>query len=199
MPERIGETWAFGYTPDYVVGVWAGNSDNEPILNIFSTSISFRAMRDTLEVLYDGRSSAAFAKPPGFRDDPLCSPESNCESDVKATADAAEKEADQTGVDAPLAPIALVTSPSGTVSGTVRLIGWAWSSSMQSYTLQVGFGAAPSSWRNLGSWRSPVQGGVLGSWSTAGFVPGQYTIRVLVQDAVAGTVASPGMTLTIAP
>ena len=196
---KIGETWAFGYTPDYVVGVWAGNSDNEPIVNIFSTSISFRAMRDTLEVLYDGRSSAAFAKPPGFGDDPLCSPESNCESDVKATADAAEKEADQTGVDAPLAPIALVTSPSGTVSGTVRLIGWAWSSSMQSYTLQVGFGAAPSSWRNLGSWRSPVQGGVLGSWSTAGFVPGQYTIRVLVQDAVAGTVASPGMTLTIAP
>ncbi len=31
---KIGETWAFGYTPDYVVGVWAGNSDNAPIVNI---------------------------------------------------------------------------------------------------------------------------------------------------------------------
>ncbi len=27
---KIGETWAFGYTPDFVVGVWAGNSDNAP-------------------------------------------------------------------------------------------------------------------------------------------------------------------------
>ena len=26
---KIGETWAFGYTPDYVVGVWAGNSNND--------------------------------------------------------------------------------------------------------------------------------------------------------------------------
>ena len=49
---KIGETWAFGYTPDLVVGIWAGNSDNAPIMNIFSTSISFRAMRDlVLEVL----------------------------------------------------------------------------------------------------------------------------------------------------
>ena len=49
---KIGETWAFGFTPDYAVGVWAGNSDNEPIVNIFSTSISFRAMRDIMLAAY---------------------------------------------------------------------------------------------------------------------------------------------------
>src|SRR5690606_21038874 len=27
----IGETWTFGYTPDLVAGVWAGNSDNSPM------------------------------------------------------------------------------------------------------------------------------------------------------------------------
>ena len=26
----IGETWTYGYTPDLVAGVWAGNSDNSP-------------------------------------------------------------------------------------------------------------------------------------------------------------------------
>jgi membrane peptidoglycan carboxypeptidase len=61
---KIGETWAFGYTPDYVVGVWAGNSDNTPVVNILSTSISFRVMRDSLQAAYGGRPSGAFARPP---------------------------------------------------------------------------------------------------------------------------------------
>ncbi len=42
----IGETWTYGYTPDLVAGVWAGNSDNSPVHNITSTSISYRAVRD---------------------------------------------------------------------------------------------------------------------------------------------------------
>lgn len=200
---KIGKTWAFGYTPDYVVGVWAGNSDNAPIINIFSTSISFRAMRDTLQALYDGHSSEAFAKPPGIDGGALCSDGPDCGTELEATAssedpESPEKESEETS-NASRPPIALLTSPTGTVSGTVRLTGWAWSDSIESYTLQVGFGAAPSSWRNLGTWRTPVEGGVLGSWSTAGFVPGQYTIRVVVHDAVAGTIVSPGITLTLGP
>ena len=63
---KIGETWAFGFTPDYAVGVWAGNSDNQPIVNIYSTSISFRAMRDILLAAYDGRPSTPFPRPGGF-------------------------------------------------------------------------------------------------------------------------------------
>lgn len=57
---KIGETWAFGYTPDLVVGVWAGNSDNTPIVNILSTSISFRAMRDILLEAYKDREVTQF-------------------------------------------------------------------------------------------------------------------------------------------
>jgi membrane peptidoglycan carboxypeptidase len=57
---KIGETWAFGYTPDLVVGVWAGNADNAPIDHIFSTSISFRAMRDILLEAYHGRPETPF-------------------------------------------------------------------------------------------------------------------------------------------
>ena len=62
---KIGETWAFGFTPDLVVGVWAGNANNDPIVNIFSTSISFRAMRDILLAAYEGRASTPFPRPGG--------------------------------------------------------------------------------------------------------------------------------------
>jgi membrane peptidoglycan carboxypeptidase len=71
---KIGETWAFGYTPDVVVGIWAGNSDNAPIVNIFSTSISFRAMRDTVLSYYDGRRQTAFTRPEGIVEETVCVP-----------------------------------------------------------------------------------------------------------------------------
>jgi membrane peptidoglycan carboxypeptidase len=69
---KIGETWAFGYTSDLVVGVWAGNSDNAPIVNIFSTSISFRAMRDILLAAYDGRTQTPFQVPGGIERREVC-------------------------------------------------------------------------------------------------------------------------------
>lgn len=71
---KIGDTWAFGYTPDIVVGIWAGNSDNSPIVNIYSTSISFRAMRDTLLAWYDGRPGTPFSRPEGVLEETVCVP-----------------------------------------------------------------------------------------------------------------------------
>jgi membrane peptidoglycan carboxypeptidase len=71
---KIGETWAFGYTPDLVVGVWAGNSDNAPIVNIFSTSISYRAMRDILLATYGGRPGRPFERPAGLETRETCTP-----------------------------------------------------------------------------------------------------------------------------
>ena len=46
QPRRSGETWTYGYTPDLVAGVWAGNADNSPVYNILVHSISYRAVRD---------------------------------------------------------------------------------------------------------------------------------------------------------
>ncbi|MPZ48963.1 MAG: hypothetical protein GEU75_06580 [Dehalococcoidia bacterium] len=71
---KIGETWAFGYTPDLVVGIWAGNADNAPVVNIFSTSISFRAMRDTLVAAYDGGATTAFPRPANVVEETVCVP-----------------------------------------------------------------------------------------------------------------------------
>jgi membrane peptidoglycan carboxypeptidase len=69
---KIGETWAFGYTPDITVGVWAGNSDNSPVVNIFSTTISFAVMKDTIRAAYNGRPQTAFTRPPGVATRSVC-------------------------------------------------------------------------------------------------------------------------------
>ena len=70
----IGETWTYGYTPDLVAGVWAGNSDNAPVHNILSTSISYRAVRDfMIEALADTPPSD-FVRPPGLSIVDTCTP-----------------------------------------------------------------------------------------------------------------------------
>jgi len=61
-------------SPDYVVGVWAGNSNNAPIVNIFSTSISFRAMRDIMLAAYAGRPQTPFNRPEGVVEATVCVP-----------------------------------------------------------------------------------------------------------------------------
>jgi membrane peptidoglycan carboxypeptidase len=69
---KIGDTWAFGYTPDMVVGVWAGNSDNTPITNIYSTSISYRAMRDILLGAYGTWPGNNFVRPENLVESTSC-------------------------------------------------------------------------------------------------------------------------------
>lgn len=70
----IGETWTYGFTPDLVAGVWAGNAGNEPMYNILSTSISYRALRDfMIEALADTPPST-FERPAGMVDMDTCTP-----------------------------------------------------------------------------------------------------------------------------
>ena len=69
---KIGETWAFGYTPDVVVGVWAGNADNSPIINIQSTSIALRVMRDVMLSFHGGKPSTPFVPTPGVARGRVC-------------------------------------------------------------------------------------------------------------------------------
>ena len=72
----IGDTWAFGYTPDLVAGVWAGNADNSPMVNITSTRISWRSWRDFMEFAHDQLDIAPsqFAQPGGIESRELCWP-----------------------------------------------------------------------------------------------------------------------------
>jgi membrane peptidoglycan carboxypeptidase len=78
----IGETWTYIYTPEMVAGVWFGNSDNTPMFNITSTSVSYRAARQfMMEVLTDVPASQ-FQRPPGLTEVDICLP-----SGLKATDD----------------------------------------------------------------------------------------------------------------
>src|SRR5581483_5392919 len=62
--DKTGETWTFGYTPDVVVGIWAGNSDNEPLSNLLSTTIAFKSIRDTIPLYYgQDKKETPFVKP----------------------------------------------------------------------------------------------------------------------------------------
>ncbi|MGD0115839.1 MAG: transglycosylase domain-containing protein [Dehalococcoidia bacterium] len=74
--KAIGDTWAFGYTPDLVVGVWAGNADHTSMGNILSTTIAFPAMRDFMEAALAGKPASTFDKPDGVADATVCVPSS---------------------------------------------------------------------------------------------------------------------------
>ena len=62
------------YTPNLVVGVWAGNADNSPMHNIRSTSISWRAARDFMEAALEGKEALDFQKPDGVDMAKVCVP-----------------------------------------------------------------------------------------------------------------------------
>jgi len=70
----IGDTWALVYTPNLVVGVWAGNADNSPMYNISSTSISWRAARDFMVAALEGKEALQFEQPEGIEKAKVCVP-----------------------------------------------------------------------------------------------------------------------------
>ncbi len=70
----IGDTWAFGYTPALAAGVWAGNADNSPMVNIYSTSISWRAVRDFMVFALEGKPPERVPRPEGIVEATVCVP-----------------------------------------------------------------------------------------------------------------------------
>ncbi|HET6614554.1 MAG TPA: transglycosylase domain-containing protein [Dehalococcoidia bacterium] len=71
---QIGDTWTFGYTPDIAVGVWVGNSDNSPMVNILSTTIAGSTWHDAMLLALEGRPTRDWVKPDGIVDATVCVP-----------------------------------------------------------------------------------------------------------------------------
>lgn len=69
-----GDTWALGYTRDLAAGTWAGNADNSPMVNITSTSISWRALRDFMQAALEGVPDRGFVRPEGVVTATVCVP-----------------------------------------------------------------------------------------------------------------------------
>ncbi len=78
----IGETWAFTYSPDVVVGIWAGNADNDCIEHLYSTSISYRASRDAFLAAHEGMAPTPMERPEGIVEAEVCVPSGLLSSDL---------------------------------------------------------------------------------------------------------------------
>jgi membrane carboxypeptidase/penicillin-binding protein PbpC len=60
------DNWTVGYTPDLVVGVWAGNADNEPMHHVSGVVGAAPIWHDVMETLLKGRHVREFVEPPGM-------------------------------------------------------------------------------------------------------------------------------------
>lgn len=71
---------------------------------------------------------------------------------------------------APIGASGVVTGTQVFVSGTAR----------GPFSIELGQGSAPATWQTIAQNTLPVEGGLLGVWSTAGLAPGEYTLRLRV-------------------
>ena len=72
----VGETWTMGYSPNIVVGVWAGNSDNAIIKDIYSTTVAFPIWKQVMLTSIERFSLQPdeFIRPPGISEVEVCWP-----------------------------------------------------------------------------------------------------------------------------
>ncbi len=260
---KAGETWAFGYSPDLVVGIWAGNSDNDCVDHLYSSQLAFETMRDAFLNAHQNIQTTPFPVPDDLAQVEVCLPSGLLPTDLcglkqkelfvkgkepteqdtwwqnvkidtrtnqlaapntpqqfvqekamvvlpKDMTDTPEKlkdeqeKADKLGYE--LAPTDESTGgggnlPGGTlnlpaaitypisgqpISGLVQINGSATSTNFQSYTLEYGQGASPTSWTTITQRILPIPAGTLGVFNANGLAPGQYTIRLTVTDSVSG-------------
>jgi membrane carboxypeptidase/penicillin-binding protein PbpC len=66
------ENWTVGYTPDLVVGVWAGNADNEPMRHVSGVTGAAPIWRDVMEELLKARPVRDFSVPAGLVEKTVC-------------------------------------------------------------------------------------------------------------------------------
>lgn len=61
------DNWTFGYTPQFVVGVWVGNNDNTPMNQQLTSGVSGAApiWNKIMQSLLEGKENQAFTRPAG--------------------------------------------------------------------------------------------------------------------------------------
>ncbi len=66
------DNWAVGYTPDLVTGVWVGNADNAPMVDISGITGAAPIWHDVMESALRGVAPEPFTLPPGMVRRPIC-------------------------------------------------------------------------------------------------------------------------------
>ncbi|MFH1149605.1 MAG: DUF5719 family protein, partial [Actinomycetota bacterium] len=100
-----------------------------------------------------------------------------------------------------MAPTAAIDSPAPdeTVGGEVGVTGTASDRYFESYTLEWGSGAEPSSWNQIAQGTGEVISGLLGTWDASGLDDGPYTIRLRVSGGGIESNATRQVTLDSQP
>ncbi|RMF26146.1 MAG: penicillin-binding protein, partial [Chloroflexi bacterium] len=71
--DHVYDTWTIGYTPDLVVGVWAGNTDNRPIGSGMSGyQVATPIWHDFMEAALEGQPVRDFVRPEGIVEYEIC-------------------------------------------------------------------------------------------------------------------------------
>jgi 1A family penicillin-binding protein len=60
------DNWTVGYTPELVTGVWVGNADNAPMVDVSGVEGAGPIWHDVMEALLRDHPARAFAEPPGL-------------------------------------------------------------------------------------------------------------------------------------
>jgi 1A family penicillin-binding protein len=66
------DNWTVGYTPGLVVGVWAGNADNQPMLQVTGLTGAAPIWHDFMVEILKGQPVARFVEPPGLTHRQVC-------------------------------------------------------------------------------------------------------------------------------
>ncbi|HWQ83825.1 MAG TPA: transglycosylase domain-containing protein [Anaerolineales bacterium] len=67
------DNWTIGYTPDLVVGVWAGNTDYRPMRNVDGLSGAAPIWHQFMRSVLKDSPPGQFVQPPGFEQVEVCS------------------------------------------------------------------------------------------------------------------------------
>ncbi|MGB8345460.1 MAG: transglycosylase domain-containing protein, partial [Ktedonobacteraceae bacterium] len=63
--QNFADNWTIGYTTNYVMGVWAGNNDNTPMVNVIGVTGAGPIWHEGMLLAEQGRAPRDFSVPPG--------------------------------------------------------------------------------------------------------------------------------------
>lgn len=201
-----------GYTPDLVVGVWVGNSDNSPMQGVTGVTGAAPIWNQIMEEALASVPASDFPPPQGVVGVEICEdggrvPSPNCPrkrieffsaDQLPLPADENVERAVQAGnpdlaiqpqpqAANPQSPDILITQPTldaPTPRGLLSIRGTVNPPGFQQYIVEYGDGENPAEWKWIsGPHLSPVVDDQLTQWGMEGLPAGRYTIRVTVNTS----------------
>ncbi len=68
------DNWTMGFTPQFTVGVWVGNTDNESMENVTGLSGAAPIFNAVMRRLHEGQPVEWYERPPNITDRTICTP-----------------------------------------------------------------------------------------------------------------------------